>query len=154
MSQAELALLLDERAIARAIHGFARAMDERDWSALERVLREDATADLGTGLLEGRAAIVAQMRSFLDACGPTQHLIGNLQVEVAGGEASSRCYVSDLHKGAGERSELVFSTLGEYHDRWRREGPHWWLVHRSKLTRAMLGSLEVLGPGPPGWRAR
>lgn len=129
-------------------------MDERDWSALDRVLREDASADLGTGLLAGRSAIVAQMRSFLDACGPTQHLIGNLLVEVEEDEASSRCYVSDLHQGAGAKAALSFSTIGEYHDRWRRFAGEWWMVHRMKRNRAMLGSIDVLGPGPLGWQSR
>lgn len=154
MTPIDLDTLLAERAIARALHRFARAMDERDWSALERVLRADATADLGTGPLRGRDAIVAQMRSFLDACGPTQHLLGNLLVEVEGQRATSRCYVSDLHVGSGTRAQQTFSTLGEYHDVWRREGDDWWMIERKKLTRAMLGSLEVLGPGPPGWKQR
>ena len=152
MRQSELDRLLAERAIGRAIYAFARAMDERDWRALDGVLASDATAELGTGRLEGRAAIVAQMRSFLDACGPTQHLIGNLVVDVDGDEASSRCYVHDLHQGAGAKSALTFSTLGEYHDRWRRVDGAWRMVHRRKLNRATLGSFEVLGPGPPGWR--
>ena len=48
----------------------------------------------------GGAALVALMRSFLDDCGPTQHLLGNLTVEVdAGSEAHSRCYVSGSAPG-------------------------------------------------------
>lgn len=144
----DLETLLAEREIARAIHAFARAMDERDWGALGAVLVEDATADLGTGLVRGRSAIVAFMRSYLDDCGPTQHLIGNLDIDVDGERAASRCYVSDMHKGAEAKAHLTFSTLGEYHDRWARRGGKWWMVHRRKLNRAHLGSIEVLGPGP------
>jgi hypothetical protein len=149
----ELDRLLSEREISRAIYRFARAMDERDWAALDAIVREDASADVGTGPLAGRAALVANMRSFLDACGPTQHLIGNLLIEVDGDAATSRCYVSDLHQGAGAKSALTFSTLGEYHDRWRRIDGHWWMTHRTKLSRALLGSIEVLGPGPAGFAA-
>lgn len=146
----DLETLIAEREIARAIHRFARAMDERDWAALDGVLIEEATADMGMGLVSGRAAIVAFMRSFLDDCGPTQHLIGNLLVEVDGERATSRCYVSDMHKGLGEKAQLTFSTLGEYHDSWVRRGGRWWMSHRHKLNRAQLGSIEVLGPGPAG----
>ena len=146
-----LATLLAERAIARQLAHLARAMDERDWPALDQIVAEDATADFGTGPVAGRAAMISVMRAFLDACGPTQHLLGNLTVEVAGEAAMSRCYVSDLHLGAGSRSHLTFQTLGEYRDRWQRKGERWWLVQRIKVNRAHLGSFEVLGPGPAGW---
>lgn len=144
----DLETLIAERDIARAIHRFARAMDERDWVALDGVLQQDASADLGMGVVHGRAAIVSFIRSFLDDCGPTQHLIGNLEVEVDGDRATSRCYVSDMHKGAGAKAHLTFSTLGEYHDSWMRRDSKWWMVHRRKLNRAQLGAIEVLGPGP------
>jgi len=143
-----LEILLAEREIYRCLVRFARAMDHRDWSALDDIVREDATAELGTGELRGRAAIVALMRSFLDDCGPTQHLLGNVTIEVDGDTACSSCYVSDMHKGTGERAALTFSTLGEYHDRWRREDGAWRMIHRTKLNRAQLGDIRVLGPGP------
>jgi hypothetical protein len=147
---AELGILRAERAIARALAGIARAMDERRWEAFDALVAADATADFGLGLVTGRSAIVTFIRSFLDDCGPTQHLLGNLVVDVArnGIDAQSRCYVSDMHVGAGDKAHLTFSTLGEYHDRWSRRGDAWWLVHRTKLNRAHLGSICVLGPGP------
>lgn len=144
----DLDTLIAEREISRAIYRFARAMDERDWAALDGVLAEEATADLGMGVVSGRAAIVAFIRSFLDDCGPTQHLIGNLVVDVDGERATSRCYVSDMHKGMGGKAQLTFSTLGEYHDSWVRRDGRWWMSHRRKLSRAQLGAIEVLGPGP------
>ncbi|HLS82995.1 MAG TPA: nuclear transport factor 2 family protein [Steroidobacter sp.] len=144
----DLEILIAERAIARAIYRFARAMDERDWAALDGVLVEEASADLGMGVVTGRAAIVAFIRSFLDECGPTQHLIGNLLIDVDGDRASSRCYVSDVHKGVGDKAQLTFSTLGEYHDSWQRRDGEWLMTHRCKRNRAHLGSIEVLGPGP------
>lgn len=144
----DLETLIAEREIGRALYRFARAMDERDWAALDHVLTEDATADLGLGTVSGREAIVAFIRSFLDACGPTQHLLGNLVIDVEQERATSRCYVSDMHKGIGDKADLTFSTLGEYHDSWALRGGRWWMVHRRKLNHAHLGSLEVLGPGP------
>jgi hypothetical protein len=144
-------MLLAERDIARQLAGFARAMDARDWGALDAILAAEASADFGTGELAGRAAIVRVMRSFLDDCGPTQHLLGNLTIEVEGARARSRCYVSDLHLGTGEKSQLSFQTLGEYQDAWECRNARWWLVRRLKLNRAHLGSFAVLGPGPSGW---
>lgn len=144
----DLELLLAERDIQRALVRIARAMDERDWAALEQLLLPDATADLGLGPIAGGAEIVRFIRTFLDACGSTQHLLGNLLVEVDGDRATSRSYVSDMHKGAAEKSHLSFSTLGDYHDRWRKVDGKWHLSHRTKLNRAHLGDISVLGPGP------
>lgn len=144
--------LLAEREIYRAMVNFARAMDARDWAALDDITAEDMTAEIGTGPLQGRSAMVANMRSFLDDCGPTQHLLGNVLIEVRGDSASSRAYVSDMHIGMGDNSELTFSTLGDYHDEWKKVGGRWRMVHRTKLNRAHIGSIDVLGSGPAGWR--
>jgi hypothetical protein len=143
-----LEMLLAEREIYRALVRFARAMDHRDWGALDAIVLPDATADLGLGLVHGREAIVHTMRDFLDDCGPTQHLLGNVMIEVDGDSAQSSCYVSDMHKGTREKAALTFSTLGEYHDKWRREDGVWRMTHRTKLNRAHIGDISVLGPGP------
>ena len=139
--------LIAEREIYRALVEFAYAMDHRAWDTLENVVRADATVDFGFGLLHGRDAMIAAMRSFLDACGPTQHLLGNVVIDVDGNNAKSRVYVSDMHKGVGEKSEKTFSTLGEYHDEWRRIDNRWYMTHRTKLNRATIGDISVLGPG-------
>ena len=44
-------MLLAERDIARQLAGFARAMDARDWAALDSVIAAEASADFGTGEL-------------------------------------------------------------------------------------------------------
>ncbi|WP_328825320.1 nuclear transport factor 2 family protein [Tomitella gaofuii] len=148
---------VDERDIYRGIVGFARAMDARDWAAIERIAVPDATADLGTGRLESRAEMIALMRSFLDECGPTQHLVSNVLIDVdteAGGEtAHSRAYVSDLHLGTGALTGLSFQTLGDYHDEWAKVDGEWRMTHRTKSMRGTLGTQAVLGAGPDGYDA-
>jgi hypothetical protein len=137
--------LLAEREITRALVRFARAMDERDWETVRGLMFDDATAELGAGPLEGSAAIAESIRGYLDACGPTQHLLGNVLVEVdlAAGTAESRAYVSDVHLGKGSRRELTFSTLGDYRDSWEHDGERWRIRHRTKLNRGVLGSMDV-----------
>lgn len=139
----DLDILVAERAIARALIRFARGMDERDWAALLAVMADNATADLGTGLLASPQAVVDCIRQHLDVCGPTQHLL----VEVDGDRAQSRCYVSDMHLGPADKAHLTFATLGDYHDRWERREGTWRMVHRTKHNRAAIGSLEVFGTG-------
>jgi SnoaL-like domain len=89
--------LCDERDIQRALTLFARAMDDRDWTAMADILADDAEGDFGTGRLYGSAAIIELIRSFLDSCGPTQHLLGNVIIDVDGDKAVSRAYIRDVH---------------------------------------------------------
>ena len=132
-----------ERDIAQRLMAFARCMDARDWDTLRTLLVDDAVAEFGRGPEIGADRIVESIREFLDVCGPTQHLLGNIVVEVDGETARSSAYVSDMHLGAGARSTLTFSTLGEYHDRWVRIDGVWRIVERRKDSRAVLGTFDV-----------
>ncbi|MGV0680630.1 nuclear transport factor 2 family protein [Mycolicibacterium fortuitum] len=131
-----------ERAIERELIRFARAMDNHDWELLSQILTEDAVGELGTGRLEGSAAIIALIRGFLENCGVTQHLLGNVIVDVNGNRATSRAYVQDLHLSHSD-PDLTFHTLGDYHDTWERRNGRWRLVERIKDNRGTVGSLDV-----------
>tara|TARA_B110000444_G_scaffold156063_1_gene145949 strand:- start:413 stop:865 length:453 start_codon:yes stop_codon:yes gene_type:complete len=143
--------LIAERQIYRKIVGFARAMDDRNWEALDEITRDDINFDLGAGMMQGRDALIENIRSFLDDCGPTQHLLGNVLIDVIDDKASSKAYVSDLHVSANEESDQTFSTLGDYHDEWQKMGNEWFMIKRVKQNHAFIGSWEVLGSGPDGW---
>lgn len=134
--------LLAIREIEQGVIGFARAMDARDWDAIRLILADDATADMGTGLLEGPEAIIGLMRHFLDRCGTTQHLIGNIVVTLSGETAASQAYVHDSHLPPGDDPNEVYFTLGDYNDRWERREGRWLMVERIKHNRASAGSLE------------
>lgn len=139
-----LTQLRDERAIERALTLFARAMDDRDWTTMAQILTGDAEGDFGTGRLAGSAAIVDLIRGFLDKCGPTQHLLGNVVIDVDGDSATSRAYIRDVHLGSAAEESVRFYTLGDYHDTWRRDGDgSWRLAERIKVNRAHVGPLAV-----------
>ena len=135
--------LLAEREIHRKMVAFARAMDDRAWGAFAEFTLEDMTADLGQGELSGRDTIVAFIRSFLDDCGPTQHLLGNILVDVKDDTAHSTADVCDMHIGLGAKSHLTFRTLGRYHDEWRQVDGTWLMVRRVKKNPGYVGSLEI-----------
>ena len=143
--RAELDELRAERQIARNLMAFARGMDARDWTAVRSLMVDDAVGEFGRGAEVGADRIVESIREFLDVCGPTQHLLGNIVVDVDldHGTATSHAYVSDMHLGAAAGSDLTFSTLGEYHDTWRSVDGSWMLTHRVKDSRAVLGSFDV-----------
>ena len=144
MESDSLARLLDERAIERALILFARAMDERDWATMERILAEDAEGDFGTGRVTGRSAVVGLVRGFLDNCGVTQHLIGNVVIDVSGDRATSRAYIRDVHLDSTNDPATRMYTLGDYRDTWQRAADgSWSLVERVKINRGFVGTLEV-----------
>lgn len=149
MESAALMLLLDERAIERALILFARAMDERDWAAMERILSEDAEGDFGTGRVTGRSAVIGVVRGYLDHCGVTQHLLGNVVIDVSGDRATSRAYIRDVHLDSTNDPATRMYTLGDYRDAWRRTADgSWQLIERVKINRGFVGTLEVFDEKP------
>jgi len=143
-----LQLLCDERDVERALNLFARAMDDRDWVAMAEILAEDAHGDFGTGRLEGSKAIIETIRGFLDKCGPTQHFLGNVVIDVTGDTAVSRAYIRDVHLNGNADPATRFYTIGDYHDTWRRRPDgSWCLTERVKANRAYVGALDVFGDG-------
>ncbi len=135
--------LLAEREIYRKLLRFAYAMDERNWRLLDDITTDDIEADVGVGPLKGRTALVGVMRQFLDQCGTTQHMLGNVLIDVNGDRATSQAYVSDLHLGAKGKEHITFRTLGRYNDEWVRVEQQWLMCRRIKENRGNVGSLEV-----------
>lgn len=138
------AQLRDERAIERALILFARAMDDRDWAAMAGILAEDAEGDFGTGRVTGRSTVINLIRGYLDNCGVTQHLLGNVVIDVSGDRAISRAYIRDVHLDSTDDPATRMYTLGDYRDAWRRSADgSWSLVERVKINRGFVGTLEV-----------
>lgn len=142
----ELEQLLLERDIGRVLIRYARMCDERDWAALDDIFSDDASADYGGWQLRDRAAILSMLRRHLDGCGPTQHLLGNLEVTVAGETVTSRVAVRAAHRGADDLVQETYDCLGEYQDRWTLTPNGWRIAHRSMKVRLEFGSRTLLRP--------
>lgn len=136
-------------AIAEAHSRYARALDERNWPMLDTVFAPHVQADYNSGefRVDGRAELVAMIRSHLDGCGPTQHLLGTPHVEVGDGEtdARSRIYVRAAHRGAGAKQPLLYEALGEYVAAWKRTPDGWRAVHWAMRVNLEIGTGDVLG---------
>lgn len=145
---AELAALRAERAVRDGLARFARVLDGKDWTALGEVFADDVTFDYGLGEQAGMAALTDNMRRFLDRCGPSQHLIGSIVVEVAPGatRAVSRAYVQARHQRRGDPQGPVFDTNGDYHDSWALRPEGWRIVRRDALWHTHSGDPGVLYP--------
>lgn len=139
----------DVQAVIGTLNRYADACDRRDWSLFDEVFTEDAVGDYGPGFVQhGRTAIVASIRSFLGGCGPTQHLLGNYDVELADGAdtATASCKVRAFHLGRGDKASLSYEAIGSYHDELRRTPQGWRIAHRRMVTSINLGTMDVLGP--------
>jgi hypothetical protein len=134
----------DRTLLVEQLAQLAWLFDHRAWDRLDEVLAPDVVAYGCVGL---EAVLRDSLRRHLGGCGPSQHLLGNHHVEVAGDEATTRTYARVFHQGAGERSASSYECFGEYHDRWARTGAGWRIVERRFDVTISLGDFDVLQPG-------
>ncbi|MBV7702917.1 nuclear transport factor 2 family protein [Nocardia nova] len=102
-------------AIADVVNRYAYALDDRDWRRLDEVFAPDVVVRYGSPdapAIEGRVATVAMIRSFLDHCGPSQHLLGNMIVDIDGDTASTTCKARVFHMGAGPHPDKTYECAG------------------------------------------
>ncbi|NUU24285.1 MAG: nuclear transport factor 2 family protein [Streptomycetaceae bacterium] len=134
----------DRYAVADLANAYADALDRRAWDTLDDVFAADLTADYnGEYVLTGRDTVVAMIRSYLDPCGPTQHLLGNHRVTVDGDRAQLTVKMRVHHIGAGDRAALTYECFGWYHAEAVRTADGWRIaVWRQEVT-AELGTREL-----------
>jgi ketosteroid isomerase-like protein len=141
----DLQTLLAEREIVRGLGRFARIVDGREWSAVGDVFADDIVFDYGDGgEKRGMAALLDQFARFLDPCGPSQHLIGSIMVEVDGDTAVSRAYVQARHQPPKPAPHQFFDTSGEYIDRWERRPEGWRIVRRDARWLTSVGDPAII----------
>ena len=141
--------LLDERDIAVLLATLARILDSREWARVSEVVAEDMSFDYtnsGTDV-QGREALLGNFRQFLDVCGPSQHLLGSIIIEVDGDHALSRSYVQARHRSKDPADPRLFDSNGEYIDRWERRAEGWRMVHRRAIWASQSGDPSVIGFG-------
>jgi ketosteroid isomerase-like protein len=135
----------DERVILNALGDFARILDRKQWARIGEVFADDITFNYGDGEeQQGAAALHTQFTKYLDRCGPTQHLLGSIQVELDGETAVTRSYVQARHHGKDEKAALCFDTNGEYIDRWERRPEGWRIVRRDARWDLFMGDSSIL----------
>ena len=138
--------LHDERAIVRQLGTLARILDTRAWDRVPEVVAAEVSFDYGSaGEEAGIDALLDNFRRHLDVCGPSQHLLGSIIVDVAGDEATSRAYVQARHQGRGDLAGAIFDSNGEYVDRWARRGDGWLMTRREARWFSQSGDSAVIG---------
>lgn len=131
--------------IVDVLNGYATALDTRTWGGLDAVFVEDVFMDFQAWQAQGRAEAVANIRRFLDPCGPSQHLLGNYEIEVDGDRARSRVYIRAFHLGRGERERVSYEMGGEYRDELVRTASGWRIARREGIAHWHQGDPSILG---------
>ncbi|TKA93075.1 nuclear transport factor 2 family protein [Halopseudomonas bauzanensis] len=139
--------LLQHQQINDLLIRYGCALDERDWTGLGQVFTEQARVDYGSlGIFEGRDAVVAVAREFIESCGATQHLIGNVRIETDADNpdsARTRCYVQATHASRQPDQSGLMTLWGEYRDQLVRQGDGWAITARSLVIQHIHGDIGV-----------
>lgn len=136
----------DYRAIEQTLIRYALACDTRNWALLDDVFTADVAAIYGGEYrLQGRDRLAGMIRSLLDGCGPTQHLLGNFRISIDGDTAQCACYVRAVHAGRDEKSGLTYEVWAEYRDKLARTAEGWRIIERRMVVFNETGSRDVLG---------
>ena len=135
----------DHRKIARVLDRYAEALDTRRWELLSEVFVPELEFDFGEWAVSSREEAVATIRTYLEDCGPTQHLLGNYRIDVNGDTASSSVYVRAFHLGVGAAIGKTYEMGGEYRDELRRTAEGWRSYRRQGVVFWEQGSRDVLG---------
>lgn len=138
--------LIAREEIKQALIKYAHACDQRNWALLDEVFATDVEVNYGGEYqLSGRDAAVAMLRSMLDGCGPTQHMLGNFSINFDGDLANCSSYVRAAHAGAAGKEGLLYEVWAEYKDELRCIDDHWLIVKREMQVYNEVGSRDVLG---------
>jgi len=143
---ATVQLLLDERDIIKVCHRYATALDTKDWQLLRSCFLPDAVAAYeGIGECPGYDAIEALCQSALGPLTRTQHLVGNVDVVVAGDTATAQCYLQAQHVREGVEGGDLFVIAGRYSDELARTHDGWRIARRTLATWWTDGNPAVVG---------
>lgn len=136
-----VAALADKQAITEIIYRYCRAIDRCDGDLLRSCFHADSTHDHGP--FEGPSADFCKFAlQLLAQVGATQHLVGNVLIEVTGDTATSESYWTAYHRiladGPRENAGVLVSRGvdedlfigGRYIDRFERRQGEWRIAHR------------------------
>jgi 3-phenylpropionate/cinnamic acid dioxygenase small subunit len=135
----------DRSDIIAVLDAYAEALDSRRWNLLREAFCNDAHFDFGEWTATTRTDAIAAIRRYLDACGPTQHLLGNYRIAIDGDQATSRVYVRAFHLGIESAQNKTYEMGGEYQDELIRTKSGWRIAKRKGIPFWEQGSREVLG---------
>jgi hypothetical protein len=137
---ARLADFLAAEDIRRVKYRYLRAVDQKNWAELERVLTPDAVANYGTPamgeplVLDGRETILKFMRDNLGGTDiVTFHFAGQPEIDVDGDNATGTWAFEDTVIVRSAR--LVIKGAAYYEERYVRSADEGWRIAHIQYVR-------------------
>ncbi|MEY4948999.1 MAG: hypothetical protein RL698_1210 [Pseudomonadota bacterium] len=127
--------LADRLEIADLLARYCRAIDTLDWDLLDRVFIDDASIDYSSsGGTTGRYPEVRTwLAGVLPAFAMRQHLVTNLEVELDGDRATSRCCLyNPMGRARSDGPVQLFFVGGTYEDELVRTPSGWRIARRTE----------------------
>ena len=137
--------LLDRAEIGDLLARYSTALDSRDWDLLDTVFLPDAVCDYGAlGQPHGVEEIAALIRGTIGDLDATQHLVGNVVVDVRGDEGTADCYLISQHIRRDTPGGDHYFLGGRYHDTVVRTPAGWRIAHRTLHRLWTEGNRDVV----------
>jgi len=144
---ADLARVVDERAIVDLTIRYCSAIDGRRFDELREVFVVDAVADYGrAGRCDGVDAIIETCTRALGPLDASQHLVTNHQVRLDGPQASAECSFSAQHVRRAAEGGPHLTIAGIYIDELVRTEAGWRIRHRTLRVVWTEGNDKVTKP--------
>lgn len=140
--------LIYEKEIQHVLFQYAKALDSKNWEALKDVFHPEVKVNYAdVFLLNGRENVIHMIKSMLETCGRTQHLLGNYQIHTKGKSATSECYVRAAHAGRGLFSVFNWTVMAIYKDQLTLTDQGWRIVERQMQGSRNMGYIVAMGTG-------
>lgn len=128
-TQSAIDALIDKQGITELIYRLARSIDRCDAALLKSLFHSDATDDHGS--FQGTAAdFIPWVMGVLGTMHRTQHVIGNILIELDRDSATSETYFVAHHVIPRDNGEVLMLAAGRYLDRFERRDGQWKFSHR------------------------
>ena len=127
-----LAIIADKLECTELTTRVARAIDRCDAEMLKTLFHPDATDD--HGIFAGTAEeFIAWVIPLLETMKRTQHIIGQVLIEVNGDHAAGESYFIAHHAIETPEGEIFMVAAGRYLDRFERRDGTWKISHRQAV---------------------
>ncbi len=124
-----LAIVADKLECTELVTRVARAIDRCDAVLLKTLFHPDATDD--HGIFAGSAEeFIDWVMPVLATMKRTQHIIGQVLIEVDGDHAAGESYFIAHHAMSGPDGDVFMIAAGRYLDRFERRDGCWKISHR------------------------
>jgi hypothetical protein len=127
--------LIDRQEIADLCTRYTYGLDTRDWALVRSCFTDAPVFVHPGGRIEGAEGIIDRARGALEPLDASQHLLGNVLVDVAHDNRTARCtsYFQAQHVRAGTPGGDTYIIAGSYTDTLTRTTDGWKIAERVQV---------------------